>query len=214
MRQLKAYGLSVFYCLTLACVGVYSGGYVSDVSAADYADIGQAPAGSYALDTSHGYITFSYSHQGYSRPWLRFKNIQASLQLDPQELARSELTVSIDAASIDSGVDLFDEHLRGKNFFQVDQFLYITFAATEIVTDPKSPTDFLITGDLTIKGITKAVTLKALFNKGGLHFKTKQPVVGFSATGLIKRSDWDLGYAVPMVGDEVNLVIEVEFHKE
>ena len=93
MRQLKAYGLSVFYCLTLACVGVYSGGYVSDVSAADYADIGQAPAGSYALDTSHGYITFSYSHQGYSRPWLRFKNIQASLQLDPQELARSELTV-------------------------------------------------------------------------------------------------------------------------
>jgi len=75
-----------------------------------------------------------------------------------------------------------------------------------------SPLLICITGDLSMKDKVGAITLKGQFNRGGLHFRSKQPTLGFSATTTLKRSEWSLGYAVPFVGDEVEIVIEVEYN--
>ena len=178
-----------------------------------YSLLAEAPVGEYALDKTHAYVTFSYLHQGYSRPWLRFREIDAALTLNPNDPGKSQLRVSIDAASIDSGVDEFDHHLRDAKFFDVAKYPDINFTATSISQSKKKPAELTIVGDLSMKGVTRPLSLSAVFNKGGLHFKTGQPVIGFSARAQLLRSDWNLGYAVPIVGDAVELVIEVEFHK-
>lgn len=176
-----------------------------------YTDLSKAPAGEYLMDKTHGYTTFSYSHQGYSRPWLRFRNINAALTVDGEDLGKSIVTVDIDPASIDSGVDIFDEHLVGSDFFNVAQFPDIKFVSSSAVVDGEN---ISLSGDLSMKGITKPLTLTGKFNQGGIHLQYGKPVLGFSATGTLKRSDWGLGYGVPFVGDEVSLVIEAEFIKK
>lgn len=173
-------------------------------------DLAEAPGGVYLLDKTHGYITFSYSHQGYSKPWLRFRSIDATLDLNQDEIEKSTLEVSVDPASIDSGVDIFDEHLLGKNHFNVAKHPSISFIATEISVEGNN---VIVTGDLSIKDNKAPVTLTGTFNRGGLHFRSKKPTLGFSATTQLKRSEWGLGYAVPMVGDDVEVLIEVEFNR-
>lgn len=178
-----------------------------------YSLLAEAPAGQYELDKTHAYVTFSYLHQGYSRPWLRFRDIDAALTLNSKNPGKSQLSVSIDPASIDSGVDEFDQHLRDTKFFDTAKFPDITYTATSISPSQERPSELTIVGNLTMKGVTHPLSLNAVFNKGGLHFKTGQPVIGFSARGQLQRSEWNLGYGVPIVGDAVELVIEVEFHK-
>lgn len=167
-----------------------------------------APGGIYKIDKTHAYVTFSYSHQGYSKPWLRFRSVDATLDLHEESLNKSSLEVSIDPSSIDSGVDLFDKKLKEKNHFDVENYPAITFIASEIDVDDNN---VVVTGNLSLKGKQDNITLVGTFNRGGLHFLNKKPVLGFSAKTQLKRSEWGLGYAVPMVGDDVEIVIEVEF---
>lgn len=174
-------------------------------------DLNDAPGGLYELDKTHGYITFTYLHQGYSRPWLRFRDIDSTLDLNTSDIEKSKLSVNIKAASIDSGVDIFDEHLRGKNFFKTDEYPEIKFEATSMQVDGA---DISVTGNLTILETTKPVTLTGVFNKGGLHFRSKKPTLGFSAKTSLIRSEWGLGYATPVVGDQVDIVIEVEYNRK
>lgn len=192
----------------LLCLGAICLALVAPAAFAKYSDLSKAPAGEYTLDKTHGYITFSYLHQGYSRPWLRFRDIDATLTIDDKDINQSSVVVEIDAASIDSGVDIFDEHLVGDKHFHVEKYPKINFKSVSLKTDGKT---FTMLGELTMKGTTKSVELEGTFNKGGNHFKTKKPILGFSATASLKRSDWGLGSYVPMVGDKVDVVIEMEF---
>ena len=171
-------------------------------------DLSEAQPGTYQLEKTHAYVAMSYSHQGYSRPLLHFRGLDATLELN-EDVTSSTVVVSIDPASIDSGVDEFDGHLRGDNFFDVENFPEAGFSSTSIVANDDGT--YTLNGELTAKGITKPVSLDVTFNKGGSHFQLKTPQLGFSASGVISRSEWDLGYAVPIVGDEVTLTIEVEF---
>ncbi len=173
-------------------------------------DLTTAPDGMYVLDKTHGYVTFSYSHQGYSKPWLRFRSVDANLDLNVEDISKSTLDVTIDPASIDSGVDIFDEHLLGKNHFDVNNHPQITFVATDISADGNN---IRVKGDLSIKENKAPITLTGQFNRGGLHFRSKKPTLGFSATTRLNRDEWGLGYAVPIVGNEVDVVIEVEFNR-
>ena len=178
-------------------------------NASDF-DLADAPRGTYLLDKTHGYITFSYSHQGYSKPWLRFRSLDATLDLNKDAIEQSTLEVNVDPGSIDSGVDIFDEHLLGKNHFNVAKYPNISFIATEISVEGNSVS---VTGDLSIKDRKAPIVLTGTFNRGGLHFQSKKPTLGFSATTQLKRSEWGLGYAVPIVGDDVEVLIEVEFNR-
>ena len=171
-----------------------------------------APSGTYGLDKTHAYITLTYSHLGFSNPHVGFNDFDVALELDAEAPENSEVSVTIQAASIDSRVDEFDEHLVGERFFDVANHPTITFVSTGI--EMTSDATANITGDLTIKGITKPVVLEATLNKAAMHPMLKAPTLGLSAIASLKRSDWDLGYAVPMVSDEVQLYLTVELPKQ
>jgi polyisoprenoid-binding protein YceI len=172
-------------------------------------DVSAAPAGVYKNDESHAYITYSYDHQGYSRPWLRWRKWDASLNWNPAAPEQSTISVTIDATSADSGVDKFDEHLRSADFFDVAQFPTIAFNSTALSLTGGSTGK--LTGDLTIKGVTKPVTLDVKINKAAFEERWGVYKLGFSANGAVKRSDFGVDRYVPFVGDDVTVVIEAEF---
>ncbi|WP_162143739.1 YceI family protein [Hellea balneolensis] len=173
-------------------------------------DISAAPSGTYTAESTHAYIAFSYSHQGYSNPILRWGKFDGTLELDSENPENSTLDISIPAASIDSGVPAFDEHLISADFFDAENHPTITFKSTDmdqIVTGTGR-----VTGDLTIKGVTKPITLDVKLNKVGKHFRSGKDMFGISATGNLKRSEHGVDKYAPM-GDDVKLMIEVEFQK-
>ena len=170
------------------------------------------PSGAYTLENTHGYITFSYSHLGFSRPQLGFNTFTVDLELNSEDPSKSSVKVGIDANSIDSRVAEFDAHLKGDKFFATAANPGISFESTGIKMN--SDTTASITGNLTIKGVTKPVTLEATLNKAAEHPMRKVPTVGLSATAKLMRSDWGLGEYVPMVSDEVDVVISVELIKK
>ena len=171
------------------------------------ADI-DAPSGVYVLENTHGYITISYSHLGFSTPHVGFNSFEVTLDFDAAAPENSTVNVVVDATSVDSRVADFDDHLNGEDFFQTDKYPEITFASTKV--EMTGPDTALITGDLTIKDQTHPVTLDAKLNKAAEHPMRKVTMMGFNATATISRSQWGLGYAVPVVGDEVDLDITVE----
>lgn len=177
-------------------------------------DLMGAVAGSYVAEAGHRYITFSYEHQGLSYPHLRWRDWTGALQWNPKDPTKSSIKVDIVTASIDTGVDKFDEHMKSADLFDVAQFPSASFVSTKI--ERTGDNTGKITGDLTIKGVTKPVVLDARIN--GARFAPNRGdatkgkyKLGFSATTAIKRSDFGMGYAVPFVGDDVSIVIEAEF---
>lgn len=178
-------------------------------AAAAEVDLSAAPSGSYQSDPRHAYIVFSYDHMGMSHPQVRWRKWSGELDWDAEDPAASTVYVTIDAASVDSGVDEFDGHLRGEKFFDVASYPEITFESTSI--ERTGPTAGKISGDLTIKGVTAPVVLDAVINgakddaQGGVY------KLGFSATTTVKRSLFGIAAYAPLVSDAVEISIESEF---
>ncbi len=170
------------------------------------------PSGEYHVDKTHAYITFSYSHLGFSNPHLSFDKFDATLTADTANPENSRIEVRIQADSINSRVEEFDQHLIGEEFFDTAKFPDITFTSTRITKTGEQTYD--VVGNLTIKGITKPVTLATTINKTGQHPMLKVPDIGISATGKLSRSEFSLGQYAPAVGDEVSLFITAEFLKQ
>jgi polyisoprenoid-binding protein YceI len=175
------------------------------------AALSDVPSGGYTLDKTHGYITYTYSHMGYSTPHVGFRSFDVALDLDNENIANSSVDVTIDATSIDSRVDAFDGHLNGPNFFDTENHPTITFTSTSF--EDLGEDKFSIVGDLTIKGVTKPVTLDATLLKAANHPMKKTPMVGVTALAKVSRSEWGLSRAVPNVGDEITIHISVEMMK-
>lgn len=168
-----------------------------------------AVSGVYAPDEKHRYITFSYMHQGYSRPWVRWRAWTGELNWDAETPENSSVSVTIDAAAVDSGVDEFDGHLQGDRFFDTANYPEITFVSTSVA---KTGVDTgTIAGDLTIKGVTRPVTLDVKFNKGAYEDRGNRYKLGFSATASVIRSEFGMDFLVPAVSDQVDIVIETEW---
>lgn len=172
------------------------------------ADLSSVPSGEYTLDSSHGYITFTYSHLGFSNPRVGFNSFDTTLELDNSNPENSTIGVTIDATSIDSRVAEFNEHLNGGDFFNTAEYPTITFQSTKV--EATGDNTFDVTGNLTILGTTKPVTLATTINKAAMHPMLDVPTVGVSASARLLRSEWGLGAYVPAVSDEVELSIEVE----
>ncbi|WP_405242364.1 YceI family protein [Lentisalinibacter salinarum] len=172
------------------------------------ADLTQVPSGSYHEDDQHAYVIFSYTHLGFSSPKVRFDDFDVTLKLDTEDPEASEIDVSIDVSSVDSGVEIFDGHLMGAEYFDLENHPAITFESTSVEKTGENTYD--ISGGLTVKGKTVPVTLAATINGAGEHPLKKVPAVGISATGTVLRSAWGLDQYVPAVSDEVTLTIEVE----
>ena len=116
--------------------------------------------------------------------------------------------IAFDLQSVMTGVPKFDEHLRGKDFFEVDEHPTATFRSSKVTFEGDAPA--AVTGNLTIKGVTRPVTLQVTSFKCMPHPMMKVPACGANATAQIKRSDFGLSYALPAVPDDIQLTIEVE----
>jgi polyisoprenoid-binding protein YceI len=160
----------------------------------------------YKLDPDHTYPRFSYVHLGFSTQEGRFDKTTGTVMLD-REARTGAVDVTIRMEAVSTGSDL-DGHLRGPDFFDVARFPTATFKSTRVVFDGDKPAS--IEGLLTMKGITKPVTLQVTSFKTGMHGMHKKEAIGASASGTIKRSDFDAGKYVPMVSDEVRLDITME----
>ncbi len=171
--------------------------------------LAQAPAGDYSVEKSHASITFKVLHMGLAYYTMRFNDFDAKITLDPKKPEASKLNVTIKPASLDSNDPKMTAHTDNKDFFEVAKYPTITFVSTSI--EKTSDTTGKVTGNLTLHGVTKPVTLDARFNGGGSHPFFKKHALGFSATTTIKRSEFGMGYGIPMVEDNVYVLIESEF---
>lgn len=175
------------------------------------APLAEAPAGTYELEKSHASITFTVMHMGLANYTMRFDDFDAKVNLDPAKPEASKLDVTIRPASLDSNNPKMTEHANNSDFFDVEKYPAITFTSTSI--EKTGEKTGKITGNLTLHGVTKPVVLDAIYNGGGAHPMMKKHALGFSATTTIKRSEFGMGYGVPMVADDVHARIEVEFLK-
>jgi polyisoprenoid-binding protein YceI len=176
------------------------------------------PAGAYTLDKTHASITFRVSHLGFSRYTAQFKQFDAQLQFDPENIAASSVTATIDPRSLDldSPPPGFVDQLLGEQWFNVAQFPLMSFKSTKV--EALEGNKARVTGDFTLHGVTKPVVLDATFNGGYAgHPMDPHARVGFSASGTLLRSDFGIDYGIPAPGstmgvsDEVEIAIEVEF---
>lgn len=173
-------------------------------------DLAKLEGGVFSVDKGHAKIIFSYSHFGYSTSYGLFTDFDAKLTFDPKTPASSALEATINLDGIETTVAKLNEHLKTPDFFDTAKFPGASFKSTKITVT--GPTTGTVTGDLTLHGVTKPVTLDVTFNGGGVNMAKKYDL-GFNATGHVKRSDFGLGAYVPMVGDDVALTISAEFDR-
>lgn len=166
-------------------------------------------AGNYKVEPFHTQVGFSISHFGFSNFSGFFSGASGTLQYDPSKVSLSKLDVSIPVQSILTTVPPLNEQLKGEQWFDSAKFPAATFTSTKVTSTGKGAVT--IVGDLTLHGVTKPVTLKAHLVGSGINPLNKIFTVGFEATGVIKRSDFEIKQYLPLVGDEVQLTIAGAF---
>ena len=177
----------------------------------------QAPAevqaGTYKLDPDHGKITWSVDHLGFSTYVGQFVNAQADLVLDPANPSASRLTATIPLTEVDTNSDGLDDHLQTADFFDTANHPVATFVSRTVTVDAGDPSEATVVGDLTLRGVTRPVTMAVEFNQAGPSMGGAYRA-GFDGQATIKRSDFGVDYALPVLGDEVTLHIEGEFIRQ
>jgi polyisoprenoid-binding protein YceI len=168
-----------------------------------------AQSSTWTIDKNHTQVDFQIRHAAVSNVRGSFSNVTGTVVWDEKNLAKSSVEATIDATTVSTNNDARDKHLKSPDFFNVEKFPTLTFKSTSVT---RASGKLQVIGDLTLAGVTKSVTLdvdgptapvKGM--KGGL-------VTGFSATGVIKRADFNFGqkYTSPILGDEVKFTIDLE----
>jgi polyisoprenoid-binding protein YceI len=184
----------------------------------------EATAGLYVLEKTHASVTFQVMHMGLSNYTARFAKFDSTLEIDPANPTAAKLTAIVDPTSIrtdypgdyksthkGTGFKSWDEDLaKSDKFFNAGKFADVKFESTSIVLTAEDRAT--VTGNLTMLGVTKPITLEAKLNGAmAAHPFAKTPALGFSATGNLKRSEFGMNYGIPNVGDDVRLIIEAEY---
>jgi len=168
----------------------------------------QIAAGTYKLDPTHTDVLVQWSHMGFSNPSAHFGNADGTLVYDAADVGKSSVEVTLPLSGLNSFTAKFDEHLRSADFFDAAKFPTATFKSTKV--EAAGTNKLTVTGDLTVKGITKPVVLDVTVNGAGEHPMAKVPSVGFDATTTLKRSDFGVGAYAPAVSDDVKVRITTE----
>ena len=161
----------------------------------------------YGVDGSHTFPRFSYSHFGYSPQLSSFKNTSGKVVFDA-EAKTGSVDITIDMKSVNTGFDDFNGHIQGEDFLDTAKFPTATFKSTKVVFEGDKPKS--IEGVLTIKGVSKPVTLTVTRFLAMPHPMMKKPAIGADAFTTIKRSEFNAGKFAPYVGDEVRIDIALE----
>ena len=162
----------------------------------------------YTMDPDHTTVAAKWNHFGFSNPVILFGDVDGSIVYDADDVSASSVQVTLPLSGLESNVQAFNDHLLSDDFFDAAQFPEATFRSTSVEADGDD--ELKITGELTIKGITKEVVLEADINLIGEHPMTGKQTAGFDAEVTIKRSDFGLGMFVPNVADEIELHITTE----
>ena len=165
-----------------------------------------APA-TYTVDTTHTFPRFSYSHFGYSTQLSRFDSTSGKIVFDAAAKTGS-VDIVIDAKSVNTGYATFNEHIQGEDFLDTAKYPTATFKSTKVIFKGDKPAR--IEGNLTLKGVTKPVTLTVTSFQSMPHPMLKKPAIGANAFTVVKRSDFGAGKYAPYVGDEVRIDIALE----
>lgn len=161
----------------------------------------------YRFDTVHSQIHASASHLGFSDSTGRFHVKDGTLVFDPADWSSASVEAVIAAMSLDFGDAKWDQSMQAEKFFNVAKFPELRFVSTAVSGDGNKGT---VSGELSLLGVSKPVTLDVTFNRRAVNPFSKKDTVGFSATAVIKRSEWGMTANIPAVGDEVSLRFEIE----
>ena len=165
----------------------------------------------FVIDGAHTFPRFSYSHFGFSTQLSRFNKTSGKIVLD-REAKTGSVDVVIDTTSVDTGFDVFNGHIQGEDFLSTEKFPSATFKSTKVRFEGDKPV--AVEGDLTIKGVTKPVTLTLTSFILQPHPMLKKDAIGANATTRISRTEFGAGKYAPNVGDEVTIDLAVEAIKE
>lgn len=181
---------------------------------------GRVTAGTYTADSNHSLIGWEVNHFGFNDYYGLFGDVAGTLVIDPANPGAAKVDVTIPVANVTTASKGLTDHLlrAGKDGGKPDFFgpapAPARFVSTAVKVDAKDATKAMITGDLTLNGVTKPVTFEAEFTGAGANPFNKKATIGFEAETSIKRSDFGVNYALPFVSDEVELDISVAFEKQ
>ena len=163
----------------------------------------------YTLEPKHSMGTIRWAHLDFAYPTAQFTQVEGTLEFDPANPTRASVMVTIPLAHLSSGIPDLDENLRSPAFFDLARYPNATFKSTRVEATGMA-NQLKVTGNLTVRDITRPVTLDVTINKVGENPRLKLPAVGFEAMAKLKRSDFGLGKFVPQVSDEVTLHITTQ----
>jgi polyisoprenoid-binding protein YceI len=170
------------------------------------ATVGQAA--NYTIDPTHSHILFMIDHLGFAKIVGLFSDFSGTLSFDSGNVSASKLNVTIKTDSLQTQFAARDKDLKGADWFNVTEFPEMTYVGSEFVKkDERTGT---VTGKLTMHGVTKPVTLNVVVNKVAQNPLDKIDSAGFSARGTFKRSDFGMKTFLGAIGDDVDLIIEIE----
>jgi polyisoprenoid-binding protein YceI len=165
-----------------------------------------ARATTYTLEPNYTQVVFRWNHLGFSFPTAQLTQGTGWLEFDPLHPEKASVQVAMPLSTLATGVPDLDEHLASDDFFARGKFPHATFASTK-VTQGRAKDRLEVTGNLTIHGVTKPITLDVTLLGVGSNERTGIATVGFNATGMLRRSDFGLGKFVPQVGDEITVQV-------
>lgn len=170
--------------------------------------------GQWKIDSAHANANFAVRHMAVSTVRGRLGTVNGTLNFDPTHPSKASVEVQIDAASIDTGTPDRDNHLRSADFLDVENHPFITFKSTRVAVNGDN--EGQVIGDLTIRGITREVTLDVDYLGESTNPFDKSQAVGFGASTKINREDWDLTWNVPLeaggvlVGKDIKITLDLE----
>ena len=201
---------NILLAIGLSGLAAASGtGLAQQVASADPTAV---KAGTYQVEPYHTQVTFSLSHFGFTDFSGFFSGASGSLRLDPAHPAATQLQVTVPVGSVTTTVAKLDGELKGDQWFDAAKFPTATFTSTRVT--PTGRGTATIAGTLTLHGVSRPVTLQARFVGAGVNPLDKSEPVGFSAKGTIKRSEFGVKQYVPLVGDDVQLMIAGAFTRQ
>ena len=178
---------------------------------ATLSSVATAAPETFVIDGAHTFPRFSYSHFGLSTQLSRFNKTTGKIVLD-KEAKTGSVDVVIDTQSVDTGFDIFNGHIQGEDFLDTAKYPTATFKSTKVRFEGDKPV--AVDGELTIKGVTKPVTLTITSFINQPHPMMKKDAIGANATTKISRTEFNAGKYAPNVGDEVTIDLAVEAIKE
>ncbi|MGY2046831.1 YceI family protein [Methylobacterium sp. JK268] len=175
-------------------------------------DPAQIQAGTYAVDPLHTQVGWRLSHLGFTNYAGGFSEVSGTLVLEPKNPGAAKLSVKIPVASVATTSAKLTDELKGEQWLDAGKFPEMTFVSTKVAPTGKDAAK--VTGDLTLHGVTKPVTLDVSLVGAGVNPITKKITVGFEATGTLKRSEFGVKTYLPLIGDDLHLTIAGAFERQ